>query len=209
MSFILSEEIALKSRLQGMTVNDYAADQTVSGTRSVEVWFTIPDVEVRQMTYPGITIGLLDIRPAMDRQHSGRLIDGDFNGTETETATSVYRYDIPVAYDLIYQITTWARHPRHDRAIIQKMLTKFPAKYGKLPVPTENGLYTAYRSMFLDEFVKLDYVEDNRRTYKNSYTVRIVSELTDTEASAAASRLVETVGINVTTSHIPSNYYPI
>lgn len=209
MSFIISEEVALKNHLGGMTVSDYAADQTVSGTRPVEVWFTIPDVEVRQMTYPGVTIGLLDIRPALDRQHSGRFTDGDYLGTQTEDPSILYRYDIPVAYDLIYQITTWARHPRHDRAIIQQMLTRFPAKYGKLPVPTDNGVATAYRSMFLDEFVKLDYVEENRRTFKNSYTVRIVSELTDAQAASAANRIVESVGINVTTSYIPQNYYPV
>ena len=209
MTFIIAEEIAIKNYLHGMTVSDYAADQTVSGTRPVEVWFNIPDVEVRQMTYPAVTIGLLDIRPSMERQHSGKFIDGDYMGTQQEISGVSYRYDIPVAYDLIYQLTTWARHPRHDRAIIQQMLTRFPAKYGKLPVPTDNGVATAFRSMFLDEFIKLDYVEDNRRTYKNSYTVRIVSELTDAQAAAATGRIVDSVGINVTTSHIPSNYYPI
>lgn len=209
MSFIISEEIALKSHLAGMTVNDYAADQSVQGVRTVDVWFSIPDVEVRQMVYPGVTIGLLDIRPAIDRQHSGYYIDGDYLGTQVEDPNISYRYDIPVAYDLIYQITSWSRHPRHDRALIQQMLNKFPAKYGKLPVPTDNGVAIAYRSMFLDEFVKLDYVEDNRRTYKNSYTVRVVSEMTPAQAADAASRIVETVGINVTTSSIPQNYYPI
>lgn len=209
MSFIIAEEIALKSHLQGMDVNDYAADNSVSGSRPVEVWFTIPDVEVRQMTYPGVTIGLLDIRPGVDRQHSGKFTDGDYMGTRTEQSGVSYRYDIPVAYDLIYQVTTWARHPRHDRAIIHQMLNKFPAKYGKLPVPTSNNVATAYRSMFLDEFVKLDYVEDNRRTYKNSYTVRIVSELTNEQAARASNRLVERVGLNVTTSYIPKDYYPV
>ena len=209
MSFIIAEETALKSYLHGMTVTDYAAAQSQEVTRPVEVWFNIPDVEVRQMTYPSVTIALLDIRPSMERQHSGRMTDGDYAGTQTEVEGTLYRYDLPVAYDLIYQLTSWSRHPRHDRAIIQQMLTKFPAKYGKLAVPTDNGVATAYRSMFLDEFVKLDYVEENRRTYKNSYTIRIVSELTDAQAGAALNRLVESVGINVTTSHIPTNYYPI
>lgn len=209
MSFIISEEVALKAHLSGMTVNDYAADQTVQGTRAVDVWFSIPDVEVRQMVYPGVTIGLLDIRPAVGRQHAGYYIDEDYMGTQEASKDVSYRYDIPVAYDLIYQITTWSRHPRHDRALIQQMLVKFPAKYGKLAVPTDNGVAVGYRSMFLDEFVKLDYVEDNRRTYKNSYTVRVVSELTVAQAAEASNRIVDTVGINVTTSHIPQNYYPV
>lgn len=203
--FIVAEDLALKSLLQGMVVGD---EKTAE--RPVKVWFGYPDVEVRAQEFPFITIDLIDVVPASDRQTSGKMSDPDYRGTVAPEAGITYVFDIPVAYDLVYQVTTYARNPRHDRALLYQMFNKFPSKFGKLAVPNQIGTEIGYRSMFVDGFVKRDAVDGetgNRRTLRNVYTVRVISEMTP---AVAAQRLasVETLIINLpaNNTYIPSVY---
>ena len=203
--FIVAEDLALKSLLQGMVVGD---EKTAE--RPVKVWFGYPDVEVRAQEFPFITIDLIDVVPASDRQTSGKMSDPDYRGTVAPEAGITYVFDIPVAYDLVYQVTTYARNPRHDRALLYQMFNKFPSKFGKLGVPNQIGTEIGYRSMFVDGFVKRDAVDGetgNRRTLRNVYTVRVISEMTP---AVAAQRLasVETIVINIpeNNTYIPSVY---
>lgn len=205
--FIIAEDLALKTYLQGMTVADEK-----SGSRQVKVWFGYPDVEVREQSFPYVTIDLIDITPGNDRQTSGRLTDNDYRGTITPVPDISYSYDIPVAYDLTYQVTSYARHPRHDRSLMFQLLNKFPSKFGNLLVPNELGTESSARSMFLDGFVKRDAVDSetgNRRLLRNVFSVRIISEMTPQVANAVATRAVDTVLINPITTHIPSGYEPV
>ena len=195
--FIVAEDLALKTHLAGLTVSDEK-----SATRQVKVWFGYPDVEARAQEFPFITIDLIDILPANDRQNSGVMYDPDYNGTITPAAGVSYKYDIPVAYDLVYQVTSYARHPRHDRAIMYQLLNKFPSKFGKLAVPNQLGTETGYRSMFLDGFVKRDAVESetgNRRLLRNALSVRVVSEMSPLVVDAVLGRQVEEVFLDTRT----------
>lgn len=204
--FIIAEDQALKLLCQGMTVVDQK-----NATRPVKVWFGFPDVELRDQDFPYMTIDLIDILPGLGRQHQGTLYDSDNRGTQAPVEGLSYSYDYPVAYDLVYQITSYARHPRHDRSIVYQMLNKFPLRYGKLAVPNQLGTETAYRSMFLDGFVKRDVVQDetgNRRTLVNVFTVRVISEMTPLQALTATQQ-VKTVNINTTTTNIPSGFQPL
>lgn len=204
MTFILAEDTALKSLLQGISVVD---EKSIS--RPVKVWFGFPDVEVRAQDYPYMTIELLDVSPSNERQHSGFLYDNDFRGTIAPVEGISYEYEYPVAYDLIYQVTSYARHPRHDRAIIYQFLNeKVPHKFGQIAIPNELGTETSYRHIFLDGFIKRDLIEEGRRLLRNVFTVRVVSEMTPAQA-ATATGTVEEVNINIETSHIPSEYNPI
>ncbi len=204
MTFILAEDTALKSLLQGISVVD---EKSIS--RPVKVWFGFPDVEVRAQDYPYMTIELLDVSPSNERQHSGFLYDNDFRGTIAPVEGISYEYEYPVAYDLIYQVTSYARHPRHDRAIIYQFLNeKVPHKFGQIAIPNELGTETSYRHIFLDGFIKRDLIEEGRRLLRNVFTVRVVSEMTPAQAATAIGT-VEEVNINIETSYIPSEYNPI
>lgn len=204
MTFILAEDTALKSLLQGISVVD---EKSIS--RPVKVWFGFPDVEVRAQDYPYLTIELLDVTPANDRQHSGFLYDNDYRGTIAPVEGLSYEYEYPVAYDLIYQVTSYARHPRHDRAIIYQFLNeKVPHKFGQIAVPNELGTEISYRHIFLDGFIKRDLIEEGRRLLRNVFTVRVVSEMTPAQAATAIGT-VEEVNINIETNYIPSEYNPI
>ena len=204
--FIVAEDLALKTLLSGITVDD---DKT--SPRTIKVWFGYPDIEVRDQTFPFITIDLIDILAANDRQTSGHLEDNDYQGTISPVTGYAYSYDIPIAYDLVYQITTYARNPRHDRSLIYQLMNKFPSKYGYLIVPNQLGTQNSSRSMFLDGFVKRDAVQSdtgNRRLLRNALSVRVVSQMTPIQA-ATASKQVQSVHVNTTTSYIPSGYQPI
>jgi len=195
--FIVAEDLALKTHLAGLTVADEK-----SAARQVKIWFGYPDVEVRAQEFPFITIDLIDIVPTTERQNSGVMYDSDYNGTIAPSAGVFYKYDIPVAYDLVYQVTSYARHPRHDRAIMYQLLNKFPSKFGKLAVPNQLGTETGYRSMFLDGFVKRDAVESetgNRRLLRNALSVRIVSEMSPLLVDAVLGRQVEEVFLDTRT----------
>ena len=205
--FIVAEDLALKTHLSGLTVADEK-----SASRQVKVWFGYPDVEARAQEFPFITIDLVDIVPANDRQHQGVYIDNDYRGTIAPVNGILYSYQAPIAYDLIYQVTSYTRHPRHDRAVMYQLMNKFPSKYGKLAVPNELGTETSYRSMFLDGFVKRDAVDGetgNRRPLRNVWTLRVISEMTPAVASAVSAKIVQTVEINTTTTYIPSGYQPV
>ena len=205
--FIVAEDLALKTHLAGLVVADEK-----SSSRQVKVWFGYPDVEVRDQAFPFVTIDLIDIVPANDRQHQGVYIDNDYRGTIAPVNGILYSYDAPIAYDLIYQVTSYTRHPRHDRAVMYQLMNKFPSKYGKLAVPNELGTQTGYRSMFLDGFVKRDAVDGetgNRRLLRNVWTLRVISEMTPAVASAVSAKIVQTVEINTTTTYIPSGYQPV
>jgi hypothetical protein len=204
-SFILSEDLALKTLLTGIVVAD-----DKNATRSVGVWFSNPDLESRAQSYPYITIELLDFDPATYRQHSGVFQDNDLQGTIAPSGNIVYSYEIPVAWDLMYQITTYSRHPRHDRAIIAYLLNKvFISKRGYLAVPNDLATETSYRHLILEEFTKRDTIEDNRRLYRNVFTVTVSSEGT-AATYTTVTNTVSTVNINKsTTADIPSGQQPV
>lgn len=201
MSFILSEDLALKTLLTGIVVADEK-----NATRSVGVWYANPDVESRAQSYPYITIELLDFDPATYRQHSGLSQDNDLQGTIAPSGNLAYTYEIPIAWDLMYQITTYSRHPRHDRVIISHLLNRvFISKRGYLAVPNDLGTETSYRHLILEEFTKRDTIEDNRRLYRNVFTVTVSSEGTAATYVTAANT-VSTVKINKTAiTNLPSS----
>lgn len=203
MSFILAEDAAIKNFLQGLTVADEKAP-----VRPVKVWFGYPDVEIRTQSYPYIIIELIDIRAAKERQSSGIFYDSDNRGTIASVEGVTYRYSVPLPYDLVYQVTSYSRHPRHDRAILFQLQQKFPSQYGTLEVPNDLGTETAQRHMFLDGFIKRDQIEDGKRLFRNVHTIRVVSEMTPVTANNALST-VQTVEINRITNDIPDGLTPV
>jgi hypothetical protein len=206
--FLLAEDAALKAHLSGITVSDEK-----NPNRPVGVWFGYPDVEIREQTYPFITIDLMAVRNAVERQTSGVIYDGDYSGTVAPVNGVFYKYEVPIAYDLLYQVTSYSRHPRHDRAIIFQLSQKFPGMRGHLAVPNELGTHTAYRHMFLESTMKNDKAEGengNKRLLRNIYTVRVISEMTPATASAAPIPDVEIVRINQeVASSIPADKIPV
>ncbi len=198
MSFIIAEDQALKTLMQGIVVSDEK-----NNTRSVQAWFSNPDPELRNQSYPYVTIELIGVEWANYRQASGFFIDNDRQGTVSPSSGEVFEYEVPAAWDLMYQITSYSRHPRHDRAIIAHLLNNdFVANRGFLPVPNELGTQTSYRHLILQDFAKRDTVEDGRRLFRNVFTILVTSESTPDSGDSVA--WVEEVLINENPTNIPS-----
>jgi hypothetical protein len=175
MTFLLSEDKALRAYLQGMTVNDQrAAGDDVP--RQVGVWFGQPDQELRNQSYPYITIDMIDIQRDAEREMRGR-ITGDVEkfGYLGPTQTSEYGWDVelPIPVNIDYQITTYARQPRHDRELLAQLLyEKLTLRFAQLSLDDN----TVRRLEVLD-VAKRDSVEQAKRLFINAITVRVASEI--------------------------------
>lgn len=180
MTFLLSEDKALRDALKGMTVTDQKADGGVGGTRSVGVWFGQPDQEIRNQSYPYITIDMVDVGEDFARAHRGRVKPAYYDDPATMGSGAAYDEDLhdwemdwPVPVIIDYQVTSYARQPRHDREILsQLMTTKLPLRFGV--VEPDDG---TVRRVDIMGISKRDVTENGKRLFVNSFTVRISSEI--------------------------------
>jgi hypothetical protein len=175
MAFLLSEDKALREKMQGMVVYDQKADGS-DAPRQVGVWFGQPDQEVRAQNYPYITIDMIDISRDPEREMRGKVAPAYLEGRLSEgfdPETQDFEIDLPIPVSLDYQITTYARHPRHDRALVGQLLAeRLPIRSGILEL--DDG--TVRRLDVLD-VAKRDLTENQKRTFINSFTVRVSSEV--------------------------------
>jgi hypothetical protein len=170
----LEEDNMLKELLKGIVVNDQRADNEQIG-RLVQVWFGQPDVELRDQTYPYITIDLIDILEDRARSHRGKVdkTTAPYLQPANFPVNKNWQIDYPIPVNLDYQVTTYARHPRHDRAILSELL------YSRLKFrfATLLGNDDTYRRLDVLDVSKRDIVEQAKRLFINAITVRISSEI--------------------------------
>ena len=197
MPFILNEDKALKLMLTGMTVSDSG-----NPARPVGVWFGQPDLEIRAQSYPYMTIDFLGYNEDFARAHRGEIQMPYFPEGANTSEQYVTEFPIPVYLD--YQITTWARQPRHDRQIMAEMATgqRIPLRYGLLVVPEDN---TVRRMDFLG-FAKKDTTDENgKRLFSNAYTIRVSAEILPT----VLSEIVPVTETNVSLNSQPTEFTTI
>jgi hypothetical protein len=183
MTFLLSEDEAMRKRLQGMVVQDQKSDGD-GVDRQVRAYFGQPDQEITAQLYPYITIDLLEIQRDTMREMRGLvspeyLSKGDFN-PETEG----FEIEMPIPVYLTYQITTYSRHPRHDRAILSQLMTDRLPRFGYLEVVEKSAtvnqtttVLSTLRRMDVINVTKRDVTEQAKRLFVNSITVRVSSEI--------------------------------
>lgn len=184
MTFIISEDKALREKLQGMTVSDQKSDgQEIP--RQVGVWFGQPDQEIRAQSYPYITIDMIDIVRDQQREYRAKVKPEYLSGPDVLTGDD-WEIETPIPVSIDYQITTYSRHPRHDRQILAQLLgTKLPLRFGVLNVlegtveneggTTVNTVTT--RRLDVMSVSKRDVTEQAKRLFVNAITVRVSSEI--------------------------------
>jgi len=192
MAFLLSEDKALREKMQGMIVYD----QKASGEdtpRQVGVWFGQPDQEIRAQSYPYVTIDMIDVSRDPTREMRGKISPEYLQNSLSETfdpETQSFKTDYPIPVNIDYQVTTYARHPRHDRQIVAQLLAeKLPLRAGTLDL--DDG--TARRLDVLD-VSKRDLTENQKRLFVNAVTVRVSSEVVQNNLV----ELYKVFGINIT-----------
>jgi hypothetical protein len=165
---ILNEDAALKSLLAGIIVADSGNSE-----RPVGVFYGQPDVQIRQQAYPYITLDLVGITEEVDRAHRGYTNGLGYipEGVEPE---ALFATTWPIPVMMYYQVTTYARQPRHDRQIIASLFqpNRLPFRFGTLYIP-EDGT-----SRRLDNlgFVKKDGTEGDKRLFSNVYNLGVSAE---------------------------------
>lgn len=180
MTYLLDEELALKKKLQGMTVTDQRA-KADNKPRQVSVWFSQPDAELREQTYPYVTIDLIGIQKDADREMRGVVAPSYMIPNALDTTTMGFIIPMPIPVSLDYQVTTYARNPFHDRALLtQLQFTHLWQRFGYLEIPFTDANGTAsvnYRRLDVLDIAKRDFTEDDKRLFVNAVTVRISSEI--------------------------------
>lgn len=175
---ILSEDLALKTRLQGMVVSD---GDTAS--RKVGVWFGQPDKEIRAQDFPFIIINLIGMTEARERVHSANTVELPYvDPPVSPAAGESVRYDRPIPLNLDYQVSSFARHPRHDRQLLNQLLYLLPMRGGLIAVThdqvdNQNKPTATARRMDFLTLNKRDRIEDNKRLFVNDIVIRISSEM--------------------------------
>lgn len=188
MAFIVSEDRALHGKLQGMTVTDQKAEND-GVPRQVGVWFGQPDQEIRAQGYPYVTIDLINVQRDSTREMRtdfrapGYLQPTDLQDGEAYLVSEI----VPVNLD--YQITSYARHPYHDRAIMSQLMTdKLPMRFGVLDVDDNT-----VRRLDVIGISKRDAVEQGKRLFVNAITIRISSEI----ANGTLQQLHEVLSVHI------------
>lgn len=181
MTFLLSEDEALRNLLKDMVVTDQKAASTQETTRKVGVWFGQPDQEIRAQSYPYITIDMIDIAEDFARAHRGRVkpaymtdpTTGPDGESQYDSETQDWEINFPIPVNIDYQVTTYSRQPRHDREILAQLLyKKLPLRFATL----ETDDNTVRRLDVLD-ISKRDVTEQAKRLFVNAITVRVSSEI--------------------------------
>ncbi len=218
--FLLAEDAALKTRLSQIEI----------GGRPVQVFYRHPE-NTTEKTYPFATIELLDINHATDRQESERSwYHADPAGLTSEqvaTYTTLDYYpsemtnddldtlvavDSPGGYlvtesfvpvNLIYQVNTYTRSARDDRAFQSLMLRRItPFRRGFIEVPEDGTI----RRLDLLNWNGSDILDQEsgykKRMFRKVYTLSMSAEI-------PASDLTATNRVSSSLGTISDNYDPL
>ena len=167
MPHILNEEAALKTLLSGLTVEDAGND-----ARPVGVFYGQPDPQIRQQSYPYITIDLISVAEDKSRAHRGY---GTLKyAPEGSDPTIPYATSYPIPVSLTYQVTTYSRNPRHDRQLINLILSpaRIPFRFGTLTIPEDRTV----RRLDMLGFIKRDTTEQGKRLLSTAFNVQVSAE---------------------------------
>lgn len=189
--WLLAEDHALKMRLSDMPVSD-----DVESTRIAQVFYRHPSKETEKV-YPFVTIELLDISQATDRQHSMQTYyyrEGDpDNSTLLYYPSEQDQTDLQAAVgsngflstseftpvNLMYQVTCHTRHAQHDRQLTALMMRRiFPFQgRGWVEIPEDGTI----RRLDLMDWRSDDILDGEagykKRIFRKVYTVMMGSEL--------------------------------
>lgn len=188
--FLFAEDEAIKKRFSNLVVTD---DREAE--RPVQVFFRYPEGETERK-YPFITIELIDIVHAKNRQHSELYLDTHRAGhpnnldywpsTSSASSPNVPGFDsfrttefTPV--DLLYQVSTFTRSAIHDRQLANQMLANIvPFRYSSIMIEADG---TSRRLDLLD-WSTADLLDPEagyrKRIFRKVYTLQMTSEIPTT-----------------------------
>lgn len=205
--FLLAEDDALKTYLQGMKVPTMEGGN-VGTDQDVPVWFRYPEGE-RRKQFPFITIDLIGVNPAYDRWTSIRhvdplhevqwrepgsdaaageglytpsvrptLLEGGIDADDSIPGDTGLHVDQYLMYELMYQVTVHARSSRHDRILMSRFFTDiFPPRPFWIGVAADQ----TWRRCNLLQSTQADTMETTesgaKRVFRKVYTITMDAEI--------------------------------
>jgi hypothetical protein len=199
--FLLAEDEALKLHLSNITVSD-----DTSSSRKVRVYFRYPETETEK-DYPFITIDMVSINHARNRQHSEHILY--YNNSSTASSAGItedhpnyldyfpsettkegmqtiantedaayLKTDSFIPVDLTYQVATYSRNALHDRYLTAYILRNvFKYRNNFILIPADNTL----RRLDLLNWSQGDLLDVEggyrKRIFRKIYNVQINSEI--------------------------------
>lgn len=218
--FLLAEDEAIKLRFSNCHVTDDRNAQ-----RPVQVFFRYPEGETER-EYPFITIELIDVLHATDRQHSDLWIySGGAGNWENNPAnfdywpsvsasvsgssTAFFRKTVEfIPVDLIYQVSTYCRSALHDRQLTARLMSRVvPFRFNSISIAADG---TTRRLDMLD-WTNADLLDMEagfrKRIFRKVLTVKMSAEISvDDYTAVVTGKPVST--INSTISHQTSVFNP-
>ena len=179
--FLLAEDDALHRYLENIKV---PTKPNGDGATDVKVWFRFPEGE-RQITYPFITINMIDVAPAYELWTSEYVVNPvglyrpSVAPTLPEPNTDMgYAIRPYLPFNISYQITVHTRSNLHDRYLASLFFTDiFPPRPFWLGVEADN----TWRRCELLDFAQQDIPETTesgtKRIFRKIYTISMLAEV--------------------------------
>lgn len=195
MPWLLNEDIAIKAKLQGLTVTDMTSGDLPGGVRQVPVRFRLPMDELVNLTFPCILVEFSSMVWASPRQHSGQIqLPYAPEGMAQWWASGATAYQIgdspywtrePLAVWLFYQVTLYSRLQRDHQRPLEAILSGpdyLPLLDGYLDIPQDG----TYRRLDVTGGPNRGYARydpgvlgqgDQKRILYTTWQVRVSSEM--------------------------------
>lgn len=179
MPWLLDEDDALRLKLLGPggTSSPYTVTNYADGRQlPINVYFQFPDAEEITRVFPYLAISLIAINFAAERAHraQGYILNRPLEQATPQTGYVLGSDDMPLPWDLVYQIGTYSRQPRHDRQLQAMMFQAFPQDFGFLDMTNFDGTFR--RADMISAVRRDERDATKQRLYHNIYTVSISSE---------------------------------
>jgi hypothetical protein len=172
-TWLLDEDNALRQKLSGWSITNYATGQPLS----IPVFYRGPDAEEVTRVFPHVSIDLIDVVFDPTRAHRA---NGYIQPIDTEQATPASGYtlvadDMPLPWSLMYQLSAYSRNPQHDRQLSQMFYLMFPEEFGSLDMTNFDG---TVRRADLVSVIRRDMFPDSttKRVFRNMFTIAVSSE---------------------------------
>ena len=224
--FLRAEDAALKKRISHIAVTDDRNVERVCG-----VFFRYPH-DVTEKAYPFLTIDLLSINHATDRQTSETTYSytADTSGMTPaqiqansndltyypstlnkagmdalSTAGTYLQTEAFVPVDLMYQVTSYCRSQDHDRQLTATLLRRvFPFRRGFIEIP-EDGTMRRLDLMSWSTSNILDQESAyTKRIFRKVYTLRMNAEIPASDLMTTKRALTVNRTINVKNHSLPT-----
>ena len=172
MAWLLNEDAALKTKLSGITVQDAALPNPVP----VTVRFTVPEDEYADLSFPLITLTQALVQRDPERESRG-VVELRALPEGTDPAQGPYFAEVPVPFNIDYQVVLYTRTRGHLTYLIALLSTfpYLPERFGFLEIPQDNTV----RRLDLLGGPEIDAGRDanNKRLFTATYRVRVSTEL--------------------------------